>query len=95
MAQKGLLKGKKISGKHSSVIEAATPLIFILKADARVSKIVLGIIKRIKNGPHRVSVKNIQAGLDVKVRSGNSVQQFYVYTHDGDGVKEVILREFD
>lgn len=90
MPKRGLLKGKKINQKHSSVTDAAICVVKAAKEHPNVTKIVIGQIKRIVGGPRRLIIKKIDAGLSVKVRGGNTLQQLYVYTFEPEQVQKVI-----
>lgn len=80
--KKGLLAGKKINGNHSTVIEAAREMVLAAKNRPEVRKVVLGVVSKIGPGKSRVKFKRIQAGLQMTVRGGASMQEFYIYTSD-------------
>ena len=80
--KKGLLKGSKISRRHSTVIEAAEPLVEAAKALPQVSKVVLGEIVPLKGAPMRLKFVPVPAGLKMVVRGGATQQTFFLYTAD-------------
>jgi len=78
--KKGLLRGSKFNGKHSTVIPHAERIVRAAKGHPAVRKVVLSVIKQIGGGRSRLTLKPIDAGLEVRVRGGTSIQTFYVYT---------------
>ena len=81
--RKGLLKGSKFNGRHTTVIAVAHPLIRAANDDSEVTKIVVGVIvptKGGRSGQRRLKISQIKAGLELRVRGNSSVQTFYVYT---------------
>lgn len=93
---KGLLRGPKFNGKHSTLIAPAYRVVELLRDDERVSKIVLGVIKPRKGSGFGLKAVVIEAGLRLMVSGPSSVQQFYAYTNDPEGVKaalEALLSE--
>jgi hypothetical protein len=85
-----------MSGRHTTVILAAVSVVEAARALDEVSKVVLGIIKPIhgRSAQQSLKVVVIDAGLRIKVRGPNSVQQLYIYTTDPRGTEEVIQRAF-
>ncbi|HEX2915693.1 MAG TPA: DUF2103 domain-containing protein [Chloroflexia bacterium] len=84
---RGLLRGPKFNGKHSTVIAPAYPAIEFLREDNRVTKIVIGVIKPRKGSGINLKVVTIEAGLRIVVAGPSSVQQFYAYTSQPEEVK--------
>ncbi|NWJ44460.1 MAG: hypothetical protein HXX08_01140 [Chloroflexi bacterium] len=83
---RGLLRGAKFNGKHSTVIAPAFPVIELLRDDSRVTKIVIGVIKPRKGNGIGLKATTIDAGLRIMVSGPSSVQQFYAYTAEPEGV---------
>ena len=83
---KGLLKGPKFSGKHTTLIAAAQRLVALLRDDPRVKKIVIGIITSRRGRTTTIKAVPINAGLQIKVVTPQNVQELYVYTDDVPGV---------
>ena len=79
----GHLSGGKFTASHTTVIQAAS---VPAQAAARlpcVSKISLGLIKTLRNGPPAIKFTDEGPGcLLVKVRGGSSLQEVRVYTTD-------------
>ena len=51
---KGLLKGSKFSGRHSTVIPSAIPAVEAARDCPHVTKIALGVITPIGKGPEHL-----------------------------------------
>jgi Predicted metal-binding protein (DUF2103) len=86
--QKGLLRGNKFNGKHTTLITAAERVVVQLRDDDRVTKIVIGIIKSRKGGASTLKATEITAGLKITVTSASNVQELYAYTGDPQNVKK-------
>jgi hypothetical protein len=87
---RGLLRGPKFNGKHSTVIAPAFSVIELLRDDSRVTKIVIGVIKPRKGNGTGIKAVPIEAGLRLMVSGPSSVQQFYAYTAEQEGVKAAL-----
>jgi hypothetical protein len=88
--QKGLLRGSKFNGKHTTLIAAAERVVAQLRDDDRVTKIVIGIIKSRKGGASTLKVTEIDAGLKLTVTSSANVQELYAYTREPATVKKAL-----
>ncbi len=86
--QKGVLDGRKVSNRHSTVIKAAQTLISAAKALEAVSKVVLGPIQDIGPGAQRLKFTPIPAGLKVAVRGSSAIQIIFVYTAEPSAVRQ-------
>ena len=86
----GLLRGRKFSGRHTTVIEAAIPIVDTAKKLPQVSKIVLSEIVPIRSGPMRLRFAPVPAGLRMVVRGPSAQQLFFVYTSDPTGVEQAL-----
>jgi hypothetical protein len=89
---RGLLRGPKFNGKHTTLIAPAFPMVEMLRDDDRVTKIVIGVIKPRKGSGVSLKAVTIEAGLRLTVSGPSSVQQFYAYTSEPEAVKEVLER---
>jgi hypothetical protein len=92
---KGLLKGAKFNGRHSTVIPSAIPAVEAAKACAHVSKIGLGIITPTKSGEERLKFTKASGALKMQVRGTHAVQLFWLYTNRPDEVIADITRQWD
>ena len=84
--------GKKAPRKgHSSVIEAAMPIIKAAEKLDAVKRISPGLIKSIggKSGEKRAKFLEVRGGLRVTI-SGGGVQTIYIYTSEPQQVREVL-----
>jgi hypothetical protein len=81
---KGLLKGSKFNGKHSTVIPDAVVAIEAAKACQYVSKISLGVISPIRPSKPHLKFTPTNGGLKMQVRGVNAVQIIWVYTTEPD-----------
>jgi len=86
--------GKKISRRHTTVIESAQPIVDRLKKEIHVTKIVLGPIKSVRSGLQRVKITEVQTGLKIVVRGTASIQTLFVYTKNTQYVKNLIEKLF-
>lgn len=91
-APRGLLKGPKFNGRHSTVINAAVPIVAALRRSDLVTKVVLSVIRPTKAARRRMKCVEIEAGLRLDVRGPNSVQTFYAYTRHPVAVMDLLAR---
>ena len=87
---RGLLRGPKFNGKHTTLIAPAFAMVEMLRDDDRVSKIVIGVIKPRKGSGISLKAVTIEAGLRLTVSGPSSVQQFYAYTSEPEAVKTAL-----
>ncbi len=87
-------QGKKSGGTHTTLIEAAVPLVKEAEKLSEVSKISLGFIKVTpgKRGKRGVKFSLIVGGLLAKVRGNTSVQEIRIYTVFPDVVQQTLER---
>ena len=79
---KNKLFGGKIGGKHTTLIDAAMPLVNQACKLPTVRKITLNTIRYVNSkqgGPNRVKFRAINGGLQAKVRGNASVQVISIY----------------
>lgn len=89
---RGLLRGPKFNGKHSTLIAPAFAMVEMLRDDDRVTKIVIGVIKPRKGSGVSLKAVTIEAGLRLTVSGPSSIQQFYAYTSEAEAVKSALER---
>lgn len=89
--------GKKFTGSHTTVIDAAVDLVKDANRSEFVSKISLGIIRQCRpgRGQQRTKVKNIQAGLEIIIRGNTYVQTIYLYLNEPEINREALLKELN
>src|SRR6266571_2001560 len=95
MAEKGLLRGSKFNGRHSTVIPSAIPAVEAAKACAHVTNIGLGIITPSKGGEERLKFTKASGALKMQVRGTNAVQLFWLYTNRPDDVIAEIAAKWE
>lgn len=77
---KGLLKGDKFSGKHSTVITDAEAMVLAAKACQYVTKIALGVITPVRPSKPHLKFTQTSGCLKMQVRGIHAVQVFWLYT---------------
>ena len=87
---RGLLKGPKFNGRHTTLIAAAIPVVERLRDDPRVTKIVIGVITSRRGKTTSIKAQPIDAGLRITVAAPRNVQELYAYTNDPEGVKAML-----
>ena len=85
-------QGKKSGGSHTTLIEAAEPLVKAAEKLSEVTKIALGFIKSTpgQRGTKRVKFVKSMSGLLMTVRGNTSVQAIRIYTATPDIVQQVL-----
>jgi hypothetical protein len=89
---KGLLKGPKFNGRHSTVIPSAVPAVEAARDCEHVTKIALGVITPIRAGSEHLKFMPVSGGLKMQVRGTNAVQVFWLYTTRPEAVIEEITQ---
>lgn len=94
MAEKtrGLLKGPKFNGRHTTLIAAAIPVVEQLRDDPRVTKIIIGVITSRRGKTTTIKAVPIDAGLRITIAAPRNVQELYAYTSDAEGVRADLER---
>jgi hypothetical protein len=92
---RGLPKGSKFNGRHSTVIPSAIPAVEAAKACQHVTKIALGLITPTKLAEERLKFTSVSGGLKMQVRGTHAIQIFWLYTSRPDDVIEEITRKWD
>lgn len=91
----GHLSGGKFTASHTTVIEAAHAPARAAAALGCVSKVSLGLIKSLKNGPPALKFLDDGPGcLLVKVRGARSIQEVRVYTSDKERTQTAMTDAF-
>lgn len=89
------MAGGKVTGSHSTVIDAARKVVMVAQGDGNVSKIVLGFVTpRLPVGKHAVKFLPITGGVKVTIRGTNSKQELYIYTQDALATELLIQKLF-
>jgi len=74
--------GGKLTRNHTTLIDAAAPVVDFLQECDVVSKISLGIIKNIGKGAPGLKFHPVTGGWRVVVRGNVSLQEIVVYTEE-------------
>lgn len=91
---RGLLKGPKFNGRHSTVIPSATVAVEAARDCAHVTKIGLGVITPIRSGLEHLKFTPVSGGLKMQVRGAHAVQVFWLYTTSPEQAIEEITRKW-
>jgi len=92
---KGLLKGSKFNGRHSTVIPSAIPAVEAARKCQHVTKIALGVITPIRAAQEHLKFTPVSGGLKMQVRGTHAVQVFWLYTTHPDDVIQEITKKWD
>ena len=92
---KGLLRGPKFNGRHSTVIPSAIPAVEAARDSEHVTKIALGVITPVKTGKEHLKFSEVSGGLKMQVRGTNAIQIFWLYTTRPDDAMEEIRKHWD
>jgi hypothetical protein len=88
--EKGLLKGAKFNGRHSTVIPSAIPAVEAARDCPHVTKIALGVITPLRSGEEHLKFSPVSGGLKMQVRGAHAVQIFWLYTtRPDDAIAEI------
>jgi hypothetical protein len=93
--ERGLLKGEKFNGRHSTVIPSAVPAVEAARDCLHVTKIALGIITPIRAAQEHLKFTPMSGGLKMQVRGTHAVQIFWLYTTRPEDVIAEVTRKWD
>ncbi len=89
--------GGKIGGKHTTLIDAALPLVIQACKLPTVRKVTLNTIRYVNSkqgGPNRVKFRIINGGLQAKVRGNASIQFICIYCSEPEQTQERLEQVF-
>ena len=92
---KGLLRGPKFNGRHSTVIPSAVRVVEAARDCPHVSRIALGVITQIRAGQEHLKFIPVSGGLKMQIRGTNAVQVLWLYTTHPEAVIEEITRAWE
>lgn len=92
---KGLLRGPKFNGRHSTVIPSAIPAVEAARDCEHVTKIALGVITPVKTGKEHLKFSEVSGGLKMQVRGTHAIQVFWLYTTRPDDAIGEIERKWE
>jgi len=84
------LAGGKLTRSHTTLIDAAVPVVRALQNRSEVSKISLGIIKVIGKGPPTMKLTPVVGGWKLVIRGNVSLQELVVYTGDPEATRAFV-----
>ena len=87
---KGLLKGNKVGGTHTTIIDGARAIFAEAKKLHEVTKIIPGIITKVKSNNTHIKFTPIDAGFKLQVKSVKAVQIFYIYTSNPERTQKML-----
>ena len=88
---KGVLRGAKISNRHSTVIDAARPIVERTRKLPEVTKIVVSEIRPSGSKEMRLVLTPVPAGLRMVIRGPSAQQLFFIYTRDREKAMQTLL----
>jgi hypothetical protein len=83
--------GGKLTRNHTTLIDAAAPLVDFLQECSEVTKISLGLIKNIGKGQPGLKFHPVTGGWRIVVRGNVSLQEIVIYTSDPERIKSQLL----
>lgn len=89
MSSKNHRAGRKMGGKHTTVIDAAKPIVDYFLKHPDVNSVVAGKLQMgIKAGAQRLKITEQSGCLFLKVRGSASIQEIRVFSKKIDQVKK-------
>lgn len=88
--QKGHAHGGKVSGRHTTVTEAAQKVVLSAEKLPEVTKICLGIIKRARSGQFGIKLFPIHGGLRAVISGSQAVQHLFIYTNNIEATESAL-----
>jgi hypothetical protein len=89
------LSSKKITRSHTTLIDGAINVVRHAVKMPEVSKVSLGIIKKISIGKPRIKFLPITGGVKAIVRGNAYVQEIFIYTSDDKKTVAVLTKLFE
>jgi len=87
--RKGVLKGKKVRSKHSTLSPEAVFVIKTVKKEPEVTRVVPAQITG-RGRKRNIKIQRVPAGLKVVVRGSTGAQIIWVYTSDQDSIEQIL-----
>ena len=85
---------KKITRNHTSLIDKAEGVVKKATQMSEVSKISLGIIKKINVGQPRIKFLPITGGVKAIIRGNTYIQEIFIYTSNTDKIIKTLTDAF-
>ena len=89
------LSSKKLTRSHTTLIDGAIRVVKRAVEMSEVSKVSLGIIKKISIGKPRIKFLPITGGIKAIVRGNAYVQEIFIYTSDDKKTVAILTKFFE
>lgn len=89
------LSHKKLTRSHTTLIDGATKVVKQAVEIPEVSKVSLGIIKKISIGKPRIKFLPITGGIKAIVRGNAYIQEIFIYTKDSKKTISILTKVFE
>lgn len=89
------LSHKKLTRSHTTLIDSAIDIVKHAVEMPEVSKVSLGIIKKLSVGKPRIKFLPITGGVKAIVRGNAYIQEIFIYTKDDKKTIAVLTRLFE
>ncbi len=86
--------GGKLTKSHTTLIDAAEPVVEWLQKAEAVSKISLGLIKVIGRGKPGLKFHPVTGGWKLVIRGNISLQELVVYTSEPEKLRQQVEQQF-
>ena len=86
--------GGKLTRSHTTLIDAAQPVVDWLQKAENVSKISLGMIKVIGRGKPGLKFHPVTGGWRLVIRGNISLQELVIYTSEPERLKQQVEKRF-
>jgi len=80
--KRGLLKGKKMSNAHTTILETAEPMVAAARKRDEVTRVRPGLIKRRSGGRKSMKIEALDGALNLKICGDGGVQHVIVHSQD-------------
>jgi hypothetical protein len=89
-------QGKKVSRRHTTLIDAAHDVVKAARRVASVTNMTFGVIEQVKGSAvnKRLKIEDIPAGLRVVVRGSKTIQELFIYTTNRQETAKAITKAF-
>jgi hypothetical protein len=89
------LSHKKLTRSHTTLIDSAIDVVKCAVEMPEVSKVSLGIIKKLSVGKPRIKFLPITGGIKAVVRGNVYIQEIFIYTTDNKRTTTILTKLFE
>lgn len=86
---------KKLTRSHTTLIDGAINIVKHATTMTEVSKISLGIIKKISIGKPRIKFLPITGGVKSIIRGNAYIQEIFIYTNNPENTTKALTKIFE